>query len=108
MTPKKQVITLENINKLCSKHGFHSSEDGQCNIMSGSCTSTVPMEKTFGNEKEWAKNCFLDLKSDHLESKLITTDPDSSAHRAATELFTNKVIETVHQYQIDTRRLENI
>ena len=105
VTPKKQVIALENVNKLCSKHGFHSSEDGQCNIMSGSCTSTVPMEKTIGNEKEWAKNCFLDLKSDHLEPKFITTDPDSSAYRAATELFTNKVIETVPQYQIDTRHL---
>ena len=76
--------------------------------MSGSCTSTVPMEKTIGNEKEWAKNCFLDLKSDLLEPKCITTDPDSSAYRAATEMFTNKVIETVPQYQIDTRHLGKI
>ena len=105
VTPKKQVIALENVNKLCSKHGLYSSEDGQCNIMSGSCTSTVPMEKTIGNEKEWAKNCFLALKSDLLEPKFITTDPDSSAYRAATELFTNKVIKTVPQYQIDTRHL---
>ena len=27
ITPKKQVIALENVNKLCSKHGFHSVED---------------------------------------------------------------------------------
>ena len=73
--------------------------------MSGSCTSTVPVEKTFGNEKELPKNCFLDFKSDLFEPKFITTDPDSSAYRAATELFTNKVIETVPLYQIDTRHL---
>ena len=103
--PKAQVITLENVNKLCSKHGFNSSEDGQCNIMSGSCTSTVPMEKTIGNENEWAKTAFLDLKSDHLEPKYVTTDPDSSAYRAATELYTKKVTKTVPQYQIDTRHL---
>ena len=52
MTPKKQVIALENVKKLGSKHGFNSSENGQSNIMSGSCSSILPMEKTIGNEKE--------------------------------------------------------
>ena len=60
MTPKKQTIALENVNKLCSKHGFHSVEDTQCYIYTCDCTSTVPMEKNnIGNEKEWAKKCFI-------------------------------------------------
>ena len=51
-----------------------------------------------------SQNCFLDLKSDQLESKFITTDLDSSTYRAATELFTNG-IKTVPRYQIDTIHL---
>ena len=74
--------------------------------MSGSCTSTVPMEKTIENEKEWAKkNSFLDLKSDLLEPKYVKTDLDSSACRATIESYTNKVTKTVSQYQIDTIHL---
>ena len=95
MTPKIQVFPLENNHKHCSEHGFHSAWDDQCNIMSGSCISTVAMEKTIGNKKGWAKNCFLELKSDHLEPKYITADPDSSAYRAATELYTDNVTKTV-------------
>ena len=48
------------------------------------------MEKSIGNEKEWAKKCLLDLKTDNLEPKYITTDPDSSAYRAAIDLHTKK------------------
>ena len=105
MTPKKQIIALENVNKLCSKHGFHSVEDTQCSILSGDCTSTVPMEKNIGNEKEWAKKCFVDLKLDNFEPKYITTDPDSSAYRAATELQAENIFKTDPECQIDTRHL---
>lgn len=100
MTHKKQVISLANINKLCSKHGYHSSESSQCNIMSGECTSTTPMEKTIGNEKEWAKKCLLDLKTDNLEAKYITTDPDSSAYRAAIELNTEKSVKLILNFRL--------
>ena len=105
MTHMKQVISLTNVNKLCSKHGFHSSESSQCNILSGECTSTTPMEKSIGNEKEWAKQCLLDLKTDNLEPKFITTDPDSSAYKAAIDLYTEKKSETYPEFQIDTRHL---
>ena len=73
--------------------------------MSGSCISTVAMEKTIGNEEEWAKNCFLELKPDHLEPKYVTKDLNSNVHRAATKLYTDKVTKTVPQYHIDTRHL---
>ena len=66
ITPKKQVIAVENVNKLCSKHGFHSANDEECDILSGKCSATVPMEKSIGDEKEWAKSCLLDLKDDDI------------------------------------------
>ena len=35
VTRKKQVIAMENVSKLCSKHGYHSSTDEiQCDIKS--------------------------------------------------------------------------
>ena len=63
------------------------------------------MEKNIGNEKEWAKKCFLDLKLDNFEPKYITTDPDSSAYRAATELHAENIFKTDPECQIDTRHL---
>ena len=54
------------------------------------------------------QRCFLDLKSDHLEPKYVTTDPGSSAYRAATELYAEKVTKTFPQYQIKTRHLGEI
>ena len=35
VTPKKQIIAVETINKLCSKHGCHASPDGECDIKTG-------------------------------------------------------------------------
>ena len=105
ITPKKQVIAVENVNKLCSKHGFHSANDEECDILSGKCSATVPMEKSIGDEKEWAKSCLLDLKDDDLEVKHITTDPDTGAFKAAEELKEQHITSTVPEHQIDTRHL---
>ena len=53
VTSKKQVIAIENINKLCSKHGYHSAaEETECDIKSEACSATVPMEHTIGDERE--------------------------------------------------------
>ena len=106
ITPKKQVIAIENINKLCSKHGFHSVEDENgCDIMSEKCSSQIPMEQSIGDEKEWAKACLLDLKEDNLEVKNIITDPDTSAYKAAEELNMAKITKLTPEHQIDTRHL---
>lgn len=96
------------MNKLCSKHGFRSSESSQCNIVSGECTSTTPMEKTIRNEKEWAKKCLLDLKTDDLEVKYITTDPDSSAYRSAIDLHTEKSVKLTLNFRLTQGILEKI
>lgn len=105
ITPKKQVIAIQNVNKLCSKHGFHSVDDDTCSILSGECSSTIPVEKNIGDEKEWAKSCFLDLKHDHLEVKYVTTDPDTGAYKAAEELRSAHITTTIPEHQMDTRHL---
>ena len=106
VTSKKQVIAIENINKLCSKHGYHSAaEETECDMKSEACSATVPMEHTIGDEREWAKACFLDLSEDQLQVKYITTDPDTSAYKAAEDLYSTKVSSVQPVHQIDTRHL---
>ena len=104
-THKRQVIAMETVNKLCSKHGMHTSSSDPCDIQSGECTSTHVMETTIGNEGEWAKTCLMDLKESDLEVKHITTDPDTKAYMAAEELYADGVTETEPQHMLDTRHL---
>ncbi|CAG2245498.1 unnamed protein product [Mytilus edulis] len=42
--------------------------------------------KSIGDEYTWAKEALQDLASDGIEAKHLTTDPDSSAYRAADDL----------------------
>ena len=63
------------------------------------------MEHTIGDEREWAKACFLDLSEDQLQVKYITTDPDTSAYKAAENLYSSKVSSVQPVHQIDTRHL---
>lgn len=68
VTTKKQIIAIENINKLCSKHGYHSAaEQTECDIKSETCSANIAMEHTIRDEREWAKACFLDLSEDQLQ-----------------------------------------
>ena len=84
---KKQVVAMENVNKLSSKHGYHSvTDETPCDIKYEKCSATIPMEYSTGDEREWAKACLLDLKDVHLQVKYITTDPDTSAYNAAEEI----------------------
>ena len=76
MTSKKQIIALETVNKLCSKHGFHSLEDKACDIKSGACSATTCMETCIGNEERWATACLEDLKKDGLGVQYIVTDAE--------------------------------
>ena len=58
--------------------------------------------------KRRGPKCFLDLKSDNFEPKYITTDPDSSAYRAATELHAENIFKTDPECQIDTFRRKSM
>ena len=106
VTKKKQVIAMENVSKLCSKHGYHSGTDqGQCDIKSEKCSATIPMEQSIGDERQWAKACLLQLREDQLQVKYITTDPDTSAYKAAEDLRLANVTTVDPIHQIDTRHL---
>ena len=106
MTSKKQIIAMETVNKLCSKHGFHSAEDEECDIKSGDCSATACIETNIGDEQKWAKMCFQDLQNDGLHINFLTTDPDTKAYQAAEELYSCKqVTGRKPQHQIDTRHL---
>ena len=107
-TNRRQVIAMENINKLCSKHGIHTSSDPPCDISSNDCSSTHVMETTIGNEGEWAKTCLENLKTESdLEVKHITTDPDTKAYMAAEELYALGVSSTEPEHLLDTRHLSD-
>lgn len=85
ITTKKLIVALEAINKLCSKHGFHTKNDEKCDIKTGQCSATASMETTIGNEKAWVKkNCLLDLRKDGSEVSHMITDADTGASQAAT------------------------
>ena len=106
VTNKKQVIAIENVNKLCSKHGYHSvTDETPCDIKYDKCSATIPMEHSIRDEREWAKACLLDLKDDQLQVKYITTDPDTSAYKAAEDLHLANVTTVEPEHQIDTRHL---
>ena len=97
---------MENVSKLCSKHGYHSSTDEiQCDIKSEKCSATIPMEQSIGDERQWAKSCLLQLKEDQLQVQYITTDPDTSAFKAAEDLHLANMSSVAPVHQIDTRHL---
>ena len=48
----------------------------------GYCSATIPMEKDIGDEYQWSIE-HTSTKTKNIEAKEITSDPDSSAYRAA-------------------------
>lgn len=105
VTGNHQIINVELVNKICSKHGFHSKTDEQCDIKTDKCTATTSMETSIGDEKRWAKLVLEGLLEDNLSVKYITTDQDTAAYLAATELYEENRTSTVPEHQIDTRHL---
>ena len=104
-TVVKQILAIQTVNKLCSKHGFHSLGDEPCDKKSGQCTATASMETNIGDEQKWADMCFRDLLLDDLEVKYLTTDGDTKAFQAAKELYEKKLTKTVPEHLLDTRHL---
>ena len=61
------------------------------------------MEEVIGNEERWAKESLISLKQDGPEVKEITSDPDSSAYRAADSLYIADITYTEPEHFLDTR-----
>lgn len=106
VTNSHDIIEIETVNKLCSKHGFHDSEGmTECSVKGGLCSATHPMEDNIGDEKRWAKNVFTRLKEEGAEVKHLTTDPDTAAYKAVEEMYQDGITKTKPTHQIDTRHL---
>ena len=104
ITPRKQIIAVETVNKVCSKHGFHTQDD-VCDIKAGNCSATASMETNIGDEQRWAEKCFRKLKDEGMEVKYVTTDGDGKSFEAANQLYLSGVTKTAPIHQLDTRHL---
>ncbi|CAC5391353.1 unnamed protein product [Mytilus coruscus] len=103
VTQQHDIIELVVHNKLCSK-GKHLrlSDEHQC--LGKDCSVTIPFKKIIGDEKTWAKELLQELKeSNDMEVQYLTTDPDSGAYQAATELHEAGITKTKPTHQLDTR-----
>ena len=65
------------------------------------------MASNIGNEEEWARQSFLDLANAGLEVEHLTTDPDSSAYRAAMQLYEDGVTYIEPKHLLDTRHISH-
>ncbi|XP_076113401.1 uncharacterized protein LOC143081050 [Mytilus galloprovincialis] len=101
-TEDKSIIGVVCKNKLCSIHPIKSGE--KC---TSSCSSNLTFMKSIGDEYTWAKEALQDLASDVIEAKHLTTDPDSSAYRAADDLYLENTTSTEPEHFLDTRHFSN-
>ncbi|CAG2226741.1 unnamed protein product [Mytilus edulis] len=101
-TEDKSIIGVVCKNKLCSIHPIKSGE--KC---TSSCSSNLTFMKSIGDEYTWAKEALQDLASDGIEAKHLTTDPDSSAYRAADDLYLENTTSTEPEHFLDTRHFSN-
>lgn len=101
MTDKKLVINLITKNKLCSHGKDHSEEN--LNAKNCKCRQNLKMVDNIGNEEKSAKEGLETLYSEGFEIRHMTTDPDTSAHRAAEDLADehNTTVSPLHL--LDTR-----
>ena len=82
VTPDKFIVAASLKNKLCVKGSRNKLE---CPNHTG-CTANLPIDHTIGNEQQMALECMQDMLADNIQVSHVTTDPDSSAYRAATIL----------------------
>jgi len=107
-TTDHNILSINTKNKLCSTHSSLEIEpdSGRLhNECTNECSANIPMVKSIGDEYSWAKECLLDLKKDGIEVDYVVTDPDSSAYKAAKDLFKENVTKTEPEHFIDTRHL---
>ena len=88
---------------MCSKHKHIDPDEHTCNP--ASCTSNIPFDKNIGDEYSWAMEAFEDLQNDGLNVVYVTTDPDSSAYKAADDLAIKEDKTFQVHHLIDTRHM---
>lgn len=107
VTKKHQIIKLVTKNKICSKHSHLRDEESANHCCSpGECGANLPMQHTIGDEFTWAREGMAELLcEDGIEVQAVTTDPDSSAGRAAESLFKDGLYKVEPTHYLDTRHL---
>ncbi|CAG2204424.1 unnamed protein product [Mytilus edulis] len=68
----------------------------------GPYTENINIQDSVENEERWARECFEVLKEDGLEINEVTTDPYSSAYRAAECLYQKGLTSTTPIHFLDT------
>ena len=108
ITTDHQILGINVKNKLCSCHSSLDvdPDSGQLHAeCSEDCSANIPMVKSIGDEYKWAKELLRDLKEDSIEVEHIVTDPDSSAYRAAQDLYEEGETQTEPEHFLDTRHV---
>ncbi|CAG2207354.1 unnamed protein product [Mytilus edulis] len=103
-TQDKSILTVVAKNKLCSIHPVNPNS-GKFEQCTENCSSTLTFLKSIGDEYSWAKEALTDLNADEIEAKHFTTDPDSSAFKAAEDLYHENITQTEPEHFLDTRHL---
>ena len=107
-TTEHGILSLIKKNKLCSTHpSLDIDEDsGRLhNECTEDCSANISMAKSIGDEYTWARQLLLDLKSDNIEVEHLVTDPDSSAYKAAQDLFEENITSIEPEHFLCTRHL---
>lgn len=112
VTKNKQIIAVNNQNKLCATGARLVGEDGKpydCvnenRRHRGHCSATISVGDSIGNEHRWATGCVEQLLSDGIEIKYITTDCDSRASAAVADCYKEKGICTTPTHLKDPQHL---
>ena len=101
-TDINQIINLQAISKLCSKR--RNGLNIECHYVA-KCFANIAMAISTGNEEQWAKQGLLELSDAGLEAEFITTDPDSSAYRAAMTLYDQGTTSIEPSHLLDNRHI---
>lgn len=103
-TYKHKIINAVSKNKLCSNINKHKLRT-KVAAHTGHCSANIEMQQDIGDEQKWAQESLLGLNEDLLDVKEITTDPDSSAFRAAESLYEAGITKTEPEHFLDTRHV---
>lgn len=104
-TYKHKIVDSNPKSKLCSKKKKIHTTSTEVGEHAGTCSANINMRDNIGNEQRWAYECFENLLEDGLEVEEITTDPDSSAYRAAESLYEAGLTTTIPKHYLDTRHV---
>lgn len=102
-TPEKKVIHITTKNKLCTLGKMHASDEEAklCH-----CSANISLQTNVGDEYTFCKEELIHLKkTDNLEVRNMTTDPDTASYQASLDLRREGITETVPVNHIDTCHL---